>query len=282
VLVVVATDPADADGAADHLRHRGAAEVTKTVVSSARVLVYGGPFDDRQALDVAADMRILGWPSDVCPEGGGHLAAWQTHTRPISVGTRLLVCFPWSECPRDQAELVVEIDPGRAFGTGAHPTTHLLLTELVTRLRGGETVLDVGCGSGVLSIAAARLGAAQVTAVDISPEAIAATKANAARNGVAKEVEAQATPVADLAAEFDVVVANIHAATLIELAPAIQRRLAPGAWLALSGLSPAQVSKVAAAYQAAAYQAAADQKVKVAAITSEDDWSAIVATRVCS
>jgi hypothetical protein len=149
VLVVVATVGPDASSAADHLCRQGATEVTDTAVGQARILVFGGPFDDRQAAAVAAQMRTRGWPSDVRPSGGGHLAAWLAHTRPVVVDDRLWVCFPWSERPRDGAEIVAEIDPGQAFGTGAHPTTHLLLTELATRLQGGELVLDVGCGSGV-------------------------------------------------------------------------------------------------------------------------------------
>ncbi|MDQ6616229.1 MAG: 50S ribosomal protein L11 methyltransferase [Actinomycetota bacterium] len=269
MLVVVAARATEAASVARQLRVRGATERRHRAVGRGRVLLYGGPFDDGTAVQVAGDLRALGWPSDVRPEGGGHLAAWQAHTRPVVVGGRLWVCFPWSEFDRDVAGDVMEIDPGRAFGTGAHPTTRLLLAELGARLAGGESVLDVGCGSGVLAIAAAHLGAGEVTAVDTSPEALAATRSNAARNQVGERVAVSATPVAQLIARFDVIVANVDAATLVQLAPAIQSCLAPNGWLGLSGLSPAQLSVVAAAYS----------DVSVVARPCDDDWAALVATR---
>jgi ribosomal protein L11 methyltransferase len=143
-----------------------------------------------------------------------------------------------------------------------------LLIELVRRMQGGESVLDVGCGSGVLSVSAARLGAARVTAVDVDRRAIAATRANAARNDAGATVTASVTPVAALTGAFDVIVANIAAATLIELAPALQSRLASGGWLGLSGISPAQVSVVGAAYRS----------TDVVATPTEGDWAALVVT----
>ena len=179
-----------------------------------------------------------------------------------------VLCFPWTEVDREGAGLLVEIDPGPAFGAGGHPSTVLLLVELARRMRGGESVLDVGCGSGVLSVSAARLGAASVTAVDVDKGAIVSTRANAARNGVGATVVASTTPAAELTGTFDVIVANIRAATLIELAAALQPRLAPRGWLGLSGLSPAQVSVVAAAYR----------PTRVIATPTRDDWAAVVVT----
>jgi ribosomal protein L11 methyltransferase len=162
----------------------------------------------------------------------------------------------------------VEIDPGAAFGSGGHPSTRLLLVELARRMRGGESTLDVGCGSGVLSVSAARLGAASVTAVDVDDRAIASTRANAARNDLGATVAASRMPVNELPGTFDVIVANIAATTLIELAPALQSRVAPGGWLGLSGLSPAQVSVVTAAYRA----------TDVVGTASDGDWAAVVVT----
>jgi ribosomal protein L11 methyltransferase len=264
VLVVVAARANEAASVADLLYKWDAAKVTFRAVGRARTLVYGGPFDDRGALQAASHLRLLGWSADVRPEGGGHLAAWRNHTRPTVIEGRIWVCFPWSEFDRDQAHILTEIDPGRAFGTGAHPTTKLLLRELATRLQGNERVLDVGTGSGVLAIAAAQLGASDVTAIDISPTAVAATKTNARRNQV--EVRAMDTPVAELTETYDVIVANLDASTLTQLAPAVQRCLAPRGWVALSGISPAQVSKVAATYKG----------VCVIGTPSEEDWSALV------
>jgi ribosomal protein L11 methyltransferase len=269
VIVVVAGLTSDADAVADELRRQGATEVAARPVGRGRILYYGGPFADTAAVWIGAELRALGWTADVRPEGGGHLAAWHRHTAPTVIAERLWVCFPWSEFDRDEAELMVEVDPGRAFGTGSHPTTRLLLTELVQRIQGGERVLDLGCGSGVLGIAAAMLGARSVTAIDLVPVAIASTTANARRNGVADQVTASMTPMAEVAGDFDVILANVDAATLMGLAPAIQRCVAPHGWLGLSGLSPAQASLVAASYR----------QVRVVASSSEDDWSAIVATR---
>jgi ribosomal protein L11 methyltransferase len=181
------------------------------------------------------------------------------------------VCFPWSELDRDAVPLdveVVEIDPGTGFGTGRHPSTRLLLEALEARLRGGERVADVGCGSGVLAVAAVRLGAACAAAVDVVEGARRATVANAAANGVAGLVElpGAGAGVDDLEGTFDVIVANIGAAPLVELSDDLRSRLRPGGWIALSGLSPAQLSKVAAAYR----------PLREADRLSDGEWAALV------
>ena len=231
------------------------------------VLLYATLANDAPAEPVVARLRSAGWPAVVRPAGGGHLAAWLGHTRPVVIDDRLWVSFPWSEFDRSLAPLLVEVDPGRAFGTGAHPSTKLLITELAERLHVGESVLDVGCGSGVLSLCAARLGAAFVAAIDVREEALAVTRANAIRNDLANTIDVSDRQVSDVAGLFDVILANIGAATLVELAPQLQSRLRPTGWLGLSGISPAQVSKVSAAYP----------NLRVVAVTQDDDWSAIVA-----
>ncbi len=189
------------------------------------------------------------------------------------VSDRLCVCFPWSEFDRSAVAGIVEIDPGRSFGTGSHPSTRLLLTELADRIGGGETVLDVGCGSGVLALSAARLGATAV-ATDIEPEAHEATRANARRNQLAGQVcvDGRAIDGRPGAGVFDAVVANIGAAALTELAPVVSARVAPGGWLGLSGLSPAQVSLVASAYRG----------LDVEAVRRDDDWAALILRRPAS
>ena len=158
---------------------------------------------------------------------------------------RLWIGASWHVAPSDKA--VVRLDPGLAFGTGSHPSTRLMLDFVERELRGEERVLDYGCGSGILAIAAAKLGARAVDAVDVDAQAVAATKANAERNGSAVRALA---PDALPPATYDVVLSNILAQPLIVLAPLLASRTAPGGRLALAGLLAAQAEDVAAAYAA--------------------------------
>ena len=136
----------------------------------------------------------------------------------------------------------MRIDPGLAFGTGSHPSTRLVLVFLEGTIRGGERVLDYGCGSGILAIAAAKLGAMQVDAVDIDHRAVETARANALANAVAPTA---ALPDALTAVDYDVVVANILAQPLIELAPLFARL---GARVALCGILETQAAEVTQAY----------------------------------
>ena len=254
---------------AGSLRSRSSGRPTFVSLGRGRSVLHLDFDDEAPARALVAELRGDGWAAVLRPGGGGHLAAWTAHTAPVVVSDRLWICFPWSEFDRAAAPLVAEIDPGRAFGTGAHPSTVLLAAELSGRLTGGERLLDVGCGSGVLSVAAALLGAGPVAAVDIEPAAIDATRSNAARNDLLSRIEVTWTPVAEVHGPFDVVLANVEATTLIDLAPAVGALVAPGGWLGLSGISPAQVSRVAAAYL--------DLEPEV--VTRRDDWAALVLTR---
>ncbi len=244
LLIVVAAEESDADEAAAFLSRHGAATVTERRWGRGRVVVSGGPFEAEPAAATAALARAAGWPADVRPTRPGHVDTWLAHTAPTVVSDELWVCFPWSEFDRDQAPLLVDIDPVRAFGTGSHPSTLLVLRWLVEQRP--ASVLDVGCGSGVLAIAAAVLGALRVTAVDNDPGAVFATLGNMTRNRV--NIDASSSPVAQVPGHFIAVVANIGAATLIDLADDIADRVEPGGHLVLSGLSPAQVSRVVAEF----------------------------------
>ncbi len=243
MLVVVAVKPGAAGGAGraaeEALVAHGAHPLERRLTGRGTQLLFASAEDPAA---VVTALRAEGWRATDRPEGGGHLSAWRAHTAPVVVSDRFCVCFPWSEFDAEGMPAPIEVDPGRAFGTGGHPSTHLLLTELARRVAPGDRVLDVGCGSGVLALAAAHLGAV-VTATDIAAGALAATAANAAWNGLPVEIGAELPDAA-----WDAVVANIGAATLIELAPALRARVGPNGWLGLSGLSPGQVSRVAAAY----------------------------------
>ena len=129
-------------------------------------------------------------------------------THPLRFGDRLSVCFVWSEHDRGDVSRLVELGAG-GFGSGKHPSTRLVLEQLLVRIKGGERVLDVGCGSGVLGLCALRLGASWVVAIDIKPDAIEATRRNAALNGMQRHVEATLAPLAEIEDAFDVVVANV-------------------------------------------------------------------------
>lgn len=170
---------------------------------------------------------------------------WLKDFRPMCFGKRLWVC-PHGQAPAADDAIVVSLDPGLAFGTGTHQTTALCLRWLDSHPVAGERVLDFGCGSGILAIAALKLGAASAVAVDIDPQAITATDANAMQNDVASQLTATTQKPGG---EFDIVIANILAAPLIENAAWLEKRLAPGAALVLSGILAAQVDAVQNAYQ---------------------------------
>jgi len=172
---------------------------------------------------------------------------WLDHFHPMRFGRRLWVVPGGQTAELGTGDVAVELDPGLAFGTGTHPTTALCLEWLDGLDLAGQRVIDVGCGSGILAIAALRLGAAHAVAIDHDPQAVLATRENAARNGVAERLtvlgaDSPSPPSAD------VVVANILAGTLIELAPRITALVAPGGRLALSGILADQAEGVLAAY----------------------------------
>jgi len=176
--------------------------------------------------------------------------AWMENFQPMRFGERLWICPSWHTPPEPGAVNIL-LDPGLAFGTGTHPTTALCLEWLDAQARAGTlagaTVLDYGCGSGVLAIAAALLGAQIVWAVDNDPQALIATRANAAANGVGERLAIGAPE--DLPQQtLDVLVANILAGPLVELAPRFAELTRPGAPLALSGILDSQAETVAAAY----------------------------------
>lgn len=172
---------------------------------------------------------------------------WLKDFHAMRFGRRLWIVPHHEPLPADPAAVVVRLDPGLAFGTGTHPSTALCLEWLDAHLAGGETVIDYGCGSGVLAIAAARLGARDVACYDVDPQAGIATRDNAAANGVGAIVRMVDTPDA-LPDGANVLLANIISGTLCELAPQFARRLAPGSKLVLAGILDEQAGEVMSTY----------------------------------
>jgi ribosomal protein L11 methyltransferase len=172
---------------------------------------------------------------------------WLRDFRPMRFGRRLWVC-PGGQTAGDADAVRVELDPGLAFGTGTHPTTAMCLEWLDSRDLRGRTLVDYGCGSGILAIAALKLGASAAHAVDIDPQALTATRENAARNGIRSGLTVTGDP-ALAAASADVLVANILAGPLVELAPGFAAAVRAGGELALSGVLAEQVDAVTAAYR---------------------------------
>ncbi|HBN88139.1 MAG TPA: 50S ribosomal protein L11 methyltransferase, partial [Rheinheimera sp.] len=172
---------------------------------------------------------------------------WMDNFHPIKFGKRLWVCPSWRDIP-DPTAVNVMLDPGLAFGTGTHPTTALCMQWLDATIQPEQTVVDFGCGSGILGIAALKLGANRVIGVDIDPQAIEASTANAKRNSVEGQIELYLPKDQPKDFQADVVVANILAGPLAELKDVISAYVKPGGLLALSGILESQAQSVMAAY----------------------------------
>jgi len=202
------------------------------------------------------------------------LDAWREFARPWRAGSRLVIVPSWIEqpdwCRTD--DLVLSIDPGRAFGSGSHPTTRMCLAELEELVHVGDAVADIGCGSGVLSVAAVCLGAASAVGVDIDDEATVVSRENALRVGVADRVTVLPGSIDVLAgSNFEVVVANIAAHVLIAIAMPLGDAVAAEGALLLSGVLNEQVDDVLAAFQPFGFA--------LTRTVAEDDWRALVLRR---
>ncbi len=245
VIVVVATC-AEVAGVRARLGELGVHAVRVVAPSDARRLVLAAVDDEWEAERLVAALRAEGRLALIRPDSGPRLEGWMQYTLPITFGERLSLCFAWSEHDRTHLPGLIELGLG-GFGNGQHPSTRLLIEQLLGRITGGERVLDVGCGSGVLGFSALELGASHLVAVDVKPDAIDATRRNAVLNGMDQQVEARFAPLGDIDGAFDVVVANIGRAAIVELAAElVQRvlagRMACGQWnLALTVLAGRRV-----------------------------------------
>jgi ribosomal protein L11 methyltransferase len=200
---------------------------------------------------------------------------WKKHFEPFAICQGLVVRPPWREYAATLGEKVVVLEPGRAFGTGLHETTSLVAEVLAGQSLEGASVLDVGCGSGILALVALALGAARVRAIDVDPDAVAVTRENGERNGVGARLQSDETPVAGLSESYGVVLANIEYKTLVDLAQPLVERVLPGGLLVLSGIlspevAPSQLAEVRRAFRA----------LKEEEIHTKGEWIAVRMGRV--
>jgi ribosomal protein L11 methyltransferase len=196
--------------------------------------------------------------------------AWKAHFPILHIGQRLVICPPWLEYHAHPDEIVVELEPGMAFGTGLHPTTRMCLLILEELLRPGMRVLDLGTGSGILAIAAARLGASCVYALDIDAIPVSVATDNVAANGVADRVHvAQGSLDALEPGSWNVILANITARTIISLLDGgLTSHLAPGGELVASGIIKSQVKIMESAF--------ASQGLVISDSRQEGDWVTLI------
>ncbi|MBE7468266.1 MAG: 50S ribosomal protein L11 methyltransferase [Anaerolineae bacterium] len=204
--------------------------------------------------------------------------SWKAHFHPVRVGRRFVIKPSWRDYTATPDDIVIEIDPGLAFGSGLHPTTQLCLKILEEMPLAGQTLFDVGTGSGILALAALKLGAAKVRAVDIDDIAVRVTEENFERNGYplsgpqkgeGAEVEVAVGSAGEAGGrQWDIVVANILANTIIELLPGLKAALAHGGSLILSGIIAEQEASVTAAATA--------HGLRFSERRAEEDWVALV------
>lgn len=190
--------------------------------------------------------------------------AWKAHYQPLRIGRRLLIRPRWIDVAPADGDIVIALDPGMAFGTGTHPTTQLCLQALERVIQPGQVALDLGCGSGILSIAAVKLGARRLLALDIDAIAVAATRDNAIYNDVAKRITAQQgslDSVRSAARRFDLLIVNILARVIIQLAEqGLGEIVRPGGTALFSGIIDEQADEVAAALDRAGLSIVARQR----------------------
>lgn len=202
---------------------------------------------------IAARMEVAGIPYTSETEGVEQedwQNGWRKYYHPMDVGQRLAIVPSWQDYDTDRVKLI--LDPGLAFGTGGHETTNLCLEVLDERVKGGERVLDIGTGSGILAIAALKLGAAVAEGVDIDPVAVRTAGENAALNGVADKLTVLVGDLSDKASgKYDIITANIVANAIMSLAPAVPGLMADDAVFIASGIIDSRKDEVVAALEAA-------------------------------
>lgn len=246
--IEIVVTPAEVELASGLMWAAGVAGIEERDLPDGRVRLIAGVEPSR--IDAVADELAERWEVERGePDADAYMDAWRPYARAARLADEVVVQPPWIEPIARPGDVVISLDPGRAWGHGSHPST-MLAAEEVLRLRplAGWTVLDIGCGSGLLAIVAARYGASRVVAVDVDPAAVEATLANALVNGVDDRIEVSATPVGLLSERFELIVANIGLAVLVEMSTVVTGLLAPGGALVLSGVLDEQVDAVVDAY----------------------------------
>jgi ribosomal protein L11 methyltransferase len=277
--IALELDPAQAEALSEALLEAGAESVSLESTSDdpatlepgdrMRVIALASAAADPAALVAAAAAIAAIAPPGfiVAPvEEQDWVRRSQSQFGPVCVSDRLWIVPSW-HTPPDRAAIAVRLDPGLAFGTGSHVSTRLVLRFLEENVRRGDRVLDYGCGSGILAIVAAKLGAGEISAVDIDPQALETAAANANDNGVALQL---AAPESLLPGTYDLVVANILAGPLIALEPLLAAYTRRDGRIALSGILESQAAEVIAAYA---------RDFDTAVSTIEEGWALVEGTR---
>lgn len=270
------------EGVSDMLRSLGAKGVAEEGTTAQRKVTAYFPEDARHSERVAAvERRLEALRAAGVEVGVGFVAVrvveevewsvlWRAHFHPQRIAPNLSIVPSWEQYQPEPCEHVITLDPGAAFGTGGHATTRLCLRALAEHLQPGNRVADVGCGSGILAIAAALLGASHVVATDSDPTALPVARFNAERNRVADRVEIIERDLITLDQErFDLIVCNILAPEVIRLAADLPALLVPGGGFIGSGFISGSIREVKAALTEAG--------LGVVGAPQEDEWAAVVA-----
>jgi ribosomal protein L11 methyltransferase len=235
-VVEIESPSAAAELAADRLWMAGASAVEELIVDGDRARSRSVLASDDEVSLARLGELPSAWTVRFVEVDDAPSDAWRDFAGPIVVNDELVIRPAWVETAHAPGVTVIAIEPAGSFGLGDHPTTRLSADAVWRVTRPGDQVLDVGCGSGVLAIAAVLRGARSAVAIDVAEAAREATEHNARAHGVGDRIEASCSPLADIDETFEVVVANILAPTLVELADDLQRVLTPGGRLIVSGI----------------------------------------------
>jgi ribosomal protein L11 methyltransferase len=233
--LVVTVPTEEVDVASDVLWQLGVRAIEERA-GDGHVELWTAVGDEAEAAERATAALGERWSVRLVDIADGAADTWREFAGPMWIDDALVVVPAWQRHDVGDGVVTIQIEPGGAFGLGDHPTTVLSLRAARRHLGMGRRVLDVGCGTGVIAVMAALVGASSVRAVDVASAAIEATRDNAARNGVSDHVDADTTPVRDLDGPFQLVVANILAPTLVDLAEDLRRLTASDGRLVISGI----------------------------------------------